>query len=245
MTGKKLFDASSRGDKVTVRTLLSTPRAQSFINYQNEVGCTPLYIAALKGHAPVTEQLIEARCNVDLQQKNGCTALFVAAHQGHAAILEQLIKVDCKVDLKVSFISLSHSFPPSLPPSLSLSLSLCLSRSLLSVSLFFLTHSPHSLSFFLYLSLVIYLSGCLSKYSFSRSRSRSRSLSLSLIQDEDGNTALHIAPKKGMQPSRRGSLLCDVTSNFRQRKEPLRSTSSPLKGRWPSRSCSLLRALKC
>jgi hypothetical protein len=31
----------------------------------------PLYIADEKGHAAMTEQLIEARCNVDLQHENG------------------------------------------------------------------------------------------------------------------------------------------------------------------------------
>jgi hypothetical protein len=46
----------------------------------------PLYIADEKGHAAMTEQLIEARCNVDLQHENGWTALvavcchFVSAH---------------------------------------------------------------------------------------------------------------------------------------------------------------------
>jgi hypothetical protein len=54
-----------------------------------------------------------------------------------------------------------------------------------------------------------------------------------------------LPPKKDMQRPRRGSLLRDVTSNFRQRKGPLRSTSRPLKGLRPSRSSSLLWALKC
>ena len=67
MTGKQLWNAARDGDAAKVRTLLSTAGAQTSINYQDACGSTPLYRAAHKGHASVTEQLIEARCNVDLQ----------------------------------------------------------------------------------------------------------------------------------------------------------------------------------
>jgi ankyrin repeat protein len=54
------------GDTVTVRTLLSTSDAVSLINTQDASGATPLYCAAANGHAAVTQQLIEVRCNIDL-----------------------------------------------------------------------------------------------------------------------------------------------------------------------------------
>jgi hypothetical protein len=40
----------------------------------------PLYIAALQGHASVTKQLIEARCNIGLPEagKGGVHALLAA-----------------------------------------------------------------------------------------------------------------------------------------------------------------------
>ncbi len=43
-------------------------------------GHTPLYIAALQGHASVTKQLIEARCNIGLPEagKGGVQALLAA-----------------------------------------------------------------------------------------------------------------------------------------------------------------------
>jgi hypothetical protein len=66
MTGKQLWDAALDGDAAKVGTLLSTQGAQSFINYLNANGTTPLYMAAQNGHASVTKQLIEARCNIDL-----------------------------------------------------------------------------------------------------------------------------------------------------------------------------------
>ncbi len=66
--------AAHDGDTVAVRALLSSAGAQSFINYKEDTsGASPLFCAARNGHAAVTEQLIEARCNVDLQIKDGRT----------------------------------------------------------------------------------------------------------------------------------------------------------------------------
>ena len=86
MTGQQLCEAALIGDAAKVGSLLSTQGAQSFINYQGAHGGTPLHLAADKGHAAVTKQLIEARCNVDLQANNdGATALQFAERQGHTA----------------------------------------------------------------------------------------------------------------------------------------------------------------
>jgi hypothetical protein len=74
MTGQQLLEAARDGHAAKVGTLLSTQAAQSFINYQGALGATPLSAAAQNGHESVTEQLIEARCNVDLQLKDGDTA---------------------------------------------------------------------------------------------------------------------------------------------------------------------------
>ena len=71
MMGQQLCKAAHGGDAAKVSTLLSTQGAQSFINYQGARGATPLFLAAGKGHAAVTEQLIAARCNVDVQMEGG------------------------------------------------------------------------------------------------------------------------------------------------------------------------------
>ena len=73
MTGQQLYEAALIGDAAKVGTLLSTQGAQSFINYQDARGCTPLYVAAGYGYASVTEQLLAARCNVNLQTEDGNT----------------------------------------------------------------------------------------------------------------------------------------------------------------------------
>ena len=82
MTGQQLCEAAGDGDAAKVSTLLSTQGAQSFINYQDAHGFTPLHIAAVNGHAAVTEQLIAARCNVNLQAEDGYTPIHFAAGQG-------------------------------------------------------------------------------------------------------------------------------------------------------------------
>ena len=91
MQGMNLVQAAHDGDTVAVRTLLSSAGAQSFINYMEETSgafmwATPLSCAARNGHAAVTEQLIAARCNVDLEDKAGARPLSIAAHDGHALV---------------------------------------------------------------------------------------------------------------------------------------------------------------
>ena len=82
MTGQQLWKAARDGDAAKVSTLLSRQGAQSFINYQDAEGATPLYATAFNGHATVTMQLIAARCSVDLQAENGSTPLHYAAQKG-------------------------------------------------------------------------------------------------------------------------------------------------------------------
>ncbi len=72
------FLAALDGDAETVSKMLSTAGEQSLINYQHALGdtplltalgATPLLAATANGHVAVTEQLLEARCNVDLQMQ--------------------------------------------------------------------------------------------------------------------------------------------------------------------------------
>ena len=88
--GAQLLAAARDGDTTAVRTLLSMPGAQSFVDYQDEHGATPLHLASYNGHASVTEQLLAARCNVDLQMKDGRNALILAQSQGQSAIVTLL-----------------------------------------------------------------------------------------------------------------------------------------------------------
>ena len=115
-----LINAARDGDTETVRTLLSSAEVQSFINYQDASGASPLHIAAARGHAAVAKQLISAHCNIHLQRtpgstplykagsalqgwtdahKDGYTPLFIAAANGHASVTKQLIEARFNIDL--------------------------------------------------------------------------------------------------------------------------------------------------
>jgi hypothetical protein len=95
MSGQQLCEAARDGEAAKVSTLLSTQGAQSFINYQDARGCTPLLFAAQNGHSAITEKLLAARCSVDLVTEDGCTALQSAASNGHAAVTTQLLAARC------------------------------------------------------------------------------------------------------------------------------------------------------
>ena len=69
MTGKQLCETALIGDPVKVSKLLSTQGAQSFINYQDAHGITPLHEAFVNGHVAVTEKLIAVRRHVDLHRR--------------------------------------------------------------------------------------------------------------------------------------------------------------------------------
>jgi ankyrin repeat protein len=94
VTGPQLLDAASHGDTSTVGTLLSEEGAQSLINYQDANGTTPLYMAARSGHAPVTELLIAARCDVDLHDTDGFSPIHRAAFEGHEAVFRLIIAIE-------------------------------------------------------------------------------------------------------------------------------------------------------
>jgi ankyrin repeat protein len=56
--GPKLLMAARSGDASWVQTLLSAPDVQSYINYTDKDGRTPLFTAASKGHTAIVAKLI-------------------------------------------------------------------------------------------------------------------------------------------------------------------------------------------
>jgi len=48
----------------------------------------------------LTDQLIEAHCNIDVQAKVGSTPLYCAAQNGYAAVAQLLLTARCNIDLQ-------------------------------------------------------------------------------------------------------------------------------------------------
>jgi hypothetical protein len=102
-TGPKLMIATRSGDAVWVQTLLSAPDVQSYINYTEKNGRTPLYTTASKGHVVIVEILISTDSNVNLAKTtDGTSPILIAAEHGHALVVQQLIVCRCNVDLALT-----------------------------------------------------------------------------------------------------------------------------------------------
>jgi ankyrin repeat protein len=101
--GSTLFEAASINDTKMVRMLLSASGAQSYINYTDVDGRTPIFQAASKGHTFIVSQLIAAHSNVHLAKTtNEVTPLYIAAQNGHAAVVVKLIAAGSKVDIALT-----------------------------------------------------------------------------------------------------------------------------------------------
>ena len=97
--GLELFQAACSGDAYKAATLLSASSVQSYINYTDVKGHTPLYKAASQGDTLIVTQLIAAHSNVDLTKTtDGTTPLFITAQNGHASVARLLIEARCNVD---------------------------------------------------------------------------------------------------------------------------------------------------
>ncbi|KAF7818548.1 ankyrin repeat-containing protein ITN1-like [Senna tora] len=111
----ELHLAAQRGDVIVIRHILGEIDAQmvgtaggadfdaeleqirsAIVNEVNELGETPLFVAAERGHIDVVNELLPFASNEGLSFKNrsGYTPLHVAASQGHQAIVQVLLNHD-------------------------------------------------------------------------------------------------------------------------------------------------------
>ncbi|XP_076445839.1 uncharacterized protein LOC143283483 [Babylonia areolata] len=67
-------------------------QAGAAINARNELGETPLQLAAKKGHSDTAERLLHLGADVNVQDKEGCSPLMCTTGTGHADTAELLIR---------------------------------------------------------------------------------------------------------------------------------------------------------
>ena len=70
------------------------------VNKKNNIGDTPLTIAAYQGHKKIVELLIANGADVNTKNNNGDNSLIIAAYQGHKEIVKQLIANGADVNTK-------------------------------------------------------------------------------------------------------------------------------------------------
>mmetsp|Transcript_12640 Transcript_12640/g.21032 ORF Transcript_12640/g.21032 Transcript_12640/m.21032 type:complete len:119 (+) Transcript_12640:137-493(+) len=68
------------------------------IDFIDENGCTPLWIASQNGHTGTVQKLVSAGANIDHQRQDGSTPLFVASHNGHTGTVRFLVSAGAKID---------------------------------------------------------------------------------------------------------------------------------------------------
>ena len=92
-----LHAATEQGHAAVTELLIE---ARSNLDVRTEDGFMPLNTAAHLWHA-IADQLISARCNIDIQNEcDGSTSLHMAANQGHATVIKKLLVAQCTVDLQ-------------------------------------------------------------------------------------------------------------------------------------------------
>ncbi|XP_014681310.1 PREDICTED: GA-binding protein subunit beta-1-like isoform X3 [Priapulus caudatus] len=94
--GKRLLDASRRGDTEEVRVLMTNGAPFT----TDWLGTSPLHMAAQYGHLETAEVLLRAGISRDARTKVDRTPLHVAAQQGHLEIVELLLQHGADVDAK-------------------------------------------------------------------------------------------------------------------------------------------------
>ncbi|KAK7270102.1 hypothetical protein RIF29_23006 [Crotalaria pallida] len=92
-------DGAGDGDGAAVDDDLKAEIAEvraCVVNEENELGETPLFTAAEKGHLDVVKELLKYSNNDTVSKKNrsGFTPLHIAASQGHHAIVQVLLDYD-------------------------------------------------------------------------------------------------------------------------------------------------------
>lgn len=93
---RPLHDAAKLGSATLVRVLVGVYDPDT----KTKRGSTALHLAALYGHADVTQVLVEAGADVDSRDERSRPPLYLAAQRGHAEVVSILVEADASVDVR-------------------------------------------------------------------------------------------------------------------------------------------------
>ncbi|MHC4537535.1 MAG: ankyrin repeat domain-containing protein, partial [Planctomycetota bacterium] len=96
---KSLFEAAAKGDIDRVKALIA---AGADANMKDKEGCTPLHIAAHRGHTAVVQLLSAEGASVNARHdEEGWMPLHVAAYSGHPDAVELLLAEGTDVNTRL------------------------------------------------------------------------------------------------------------------------------------------------
>ena len=90
-TADDLSIAAEQGNVAEVNAILDNNPSLLDEPETSYYGCTALMWAAIHGHLPIAELLLNRGCAIDTQNKNGMTALMYAAIDGHTDVARVLL----------------------------------------------------------------------------------------------------------------------------------------------------------
>lgn len=96
---KMLLDESYNGHITEVKWVLERG-VDVNTRDKNAKECTPMMLAALKGHVDIVKMLIAKGADMEARNETGLTALMYAASNGHKDVVETLISNKADVDAK-------------------------------------------------------------------------------------------------------------------------------------------------
>lgn len=86
-----IHQAASSGDTSILQNLLDGPGRSQRVNLKNYLGCTPLRLAASKGHHECVHLLLQSGASIEEVDRKGQTALFMAIAGNHIECVKLLL----------------------------------------------------------------------------------------------------------------------------------------------------------